>query len=87
MGLYVILNGDISDYYCSSTNSAGFKVLLHNPAETPRISDYGMLVSPGQESRIIIRPQIQTASRILRSIPIAKRKCIFSNEANLSYFR
>lgn len=31
LGLYVILNGDVTDYYCSSTNSAGFKILLHNP--------------------------------------------------------
>ncbi|XP_055319534.1 pickpocket protein 28-like [Sitodiplosis mosellana] len=42
LGLYVMLNGDVSDYFCSSTSSAGFKILLHNPTETPRISDFGM---------------------------------------------
>lgn len=87
MGLYVILNGDVSDYYCSSTSSAGFKILLHNPTETPRISDFGMLISPGHESRIVITPKIMTATRLIRNVPIEQRQCIFPSEANLSYFR
>ncbi|XP_031626188.1 pickpocket protein 28-like [Contarinia nasturtii] len=87
LGLYVILDSETSDYYCSSTNSAGFKILLHNPTETPRISDFGLLVAPGRESRITIRPKIQTASHRIRRIPIESRQCIFANEANLSYFR
>lgn len=87
LGLYVILNADVHDYYCSSTNSAGFKFLLHNPTETPRISDYGLLISPGRQTRIIITPKISTASRLIKKIPIEQRQCIFSNEANLTYFR
>lgn len=82
-----MLNGDVSDYYCSSTSSAGFKILLHNPTETPRISDFGMFVSPGRETRIVISPRIQAASLLIRKIPIEQRQCIFSSEANLSYFR
>lgn len=87
LGLHVILNADISDYYCSSTNSAGFKILLHNPTETPRISEYGFLVPPGRQSRIIITPKMSTASEIIKKIPIDQRHCIFPNDANLSYFR
>lgn len=29
-GLSLILNGDVNDYYCSSTNGAGFKVSPKN---------------------------------------------------------
>lgn len=87
LGLYVILNADVRDYYCSSTNSAGFKILLHNPTETPRISDYGLLISPGRQTRVVITPKITTASRLIRKIAIEQRQCIFSNEANLTYFR
>lgn len=87
LGLKVILNANISDYYCSSTNSAGFKLLLHNPIETPRISDFGSFIAPGRESLVIIKPRIQTASHLLKDIPIEKRQCIFSSEANLSYYR
>lgn len=28
MGLFVVLNASITDYYCSSTNSKGFKVYI-----------------------------------------------------------
>lgn len=87
LGLYVILNSDLADYYCSATNSAGFKVLLHNPTETPRISDFGTLIAPGYETRIIVSPRISTASRMIRKIPTQQRQCMFSSESNLSYFR
>lgn len=87
MGLYLILNADVNDYYCSSTNSAGFKILLHNPTETPRISNYGLLISPGVETRILVAPKISTASRLIRKVNIKQRQCVFSNEANLTYFR
>lgn len=87
LGLYIILNSETNDYYCSSTDSTGFKILLHNPTETPRITDFGMLVSPGKESRIVITPRISTTSRIIRNVPMEQRQCMFPSEANLKYFR
>lgn len=87
LGLYVILNCDVSDYYCSSTNGAGFKILLHNPTETPRITDFGMLISPGRETRIVITPKLTTASRLIRDVPIEQRQCMFPGETSLKYFR
>lgn len=87
MGLQLTLNADVSDYYCSSTHSAGFKILLHSPNETPRISEFGMFVGPGRESRILVSPRINSASRLIRKVNIEQRQCVFSNEANLSYFR
>lgn len=41
LGLIIVLDAGISEYYCSSTNSYGFKILLHSPNETPRITHYG----------------------------------------------
>lgn len=87
LGLYIILNSDTNDYYCSSTDSTGFKILLHNPTETPRITDFGMLVSPGKESRIVITPRISTTSSLIRNVPMEQRQCMFPSEANLKYFR
>lgn len=87
LGLYVILNANISDYFCSSTESAGFKILLHNPTETPRISDYGLLVSTGRQTRVFVSPKINTASYLVKKVPPSSRRCYFPNEMKLDFFR
>lgn len=87
LGLNVILNANINDYYCSSMNSYGFKVLLHNPIESPKISYYGMLVSPGFETQIVVTPSLAHSSNNIRSVPKKLRACKFENENDLSYFR
>lgn len=87
MGLTLILDANIKSYYCSSTNSVGFKVLLHTPTETPKISNYGFFVTPGQEVRTVIDPKINVASQFIRSVPVKQRQCYFASEGNLSYFR
>lgn len=87
MGLFVVLNVAKDDYYCSSTNSAGFKIYLHNPTETPRVSYFGLFVAPGHETSIIITPRVATSSKLIRKHPQIKRQCIFANEANLTYYR
>lgn len=35
IGLSLVLNASISEYYCGTTNSLGFKVLAHSPNELP----------------------------------------------------
>lgn len=87
MGLTLILDANIRSYYCSSTNSVGFKVLLHTPTETPKISNYGFFITPGTEIRAVIDPKINDASQMIRSIPIRQRQCYFASEGNLAYFR
>lgn len=87
MGLYIVLNAAIEDYYCSSTNSAGFKIYLHSPTETPKVADFGLFVGTGHETSIIITPRMATSSKLIRKIPQVKRQCIFANEGNLTYFR
>lgn len=87
MGLYLVLNANASDYFCSSTNSVGFKVLLHNPTEMPRISYFGMLLHPGRETQIVITPKVTTASYRARKTAIAVRGCTFPGEIELKFFR
>lgn len=87
MGLTIVLDADLDSYFCSSTSSVGFKVLLHTPTETPKISNYGFFVTPGQEIRAVVDPKINDASKLIRSIPVKQRKCFFASEGNLSYFR
>ncbi|OAD59290.1 Sodium channel protein Nach, partial [Eufriesea mexicana] len=45
-GLTLVLDADAEDYYCSSTASVGFKMLLHNPVETPKIAEFAFSVTP-----------------------------------------
>ncbi|XP_076270438.1 pickpocket protein 28-like [Rhynchophorus ferrugineus] len=87
LGLSVILDANVENYYCSSTRSTGFKVILSNPIETPKMADFGFLISPGFETRISIEPAIREATSALRDIPIEKRQCYFSNERPLQYYR
>lgn len=87
MGLTVLMNVHVRDYYCSTTNSAGFKVLMHPPTETPKIADYGFAIAPGRESRVVITPTLADASLAIRDIPVQQRQCIFADEGNLTYYR
>ena len=87
MGLTLILDAQLAEYYCSTTSSSGFKILLHPPSETPKISEFGFFVSPGEETRVVITPRLSDASDLIRRVPKKQRQCIFANEGNLSYFR
>lgn len=87
MGLSVILDVNIDEYFCSSTSSSGFKILLHNPTETPKLASYAFSINPGDETRVIVTPKISDASNLIRKISPNKRQCIFANEANLTYFK
>ncbi|CAG9771852.1 unnamed protein product [Ceutorhynchus assimilis] len=87
LGLSIILDAQINNYYCSSTRSVGFKVMLSNPIETPKMADFGFLISPGFENRITVQPVVREATATLRDIAIEKRQCYFSNERPLQYYR
>ncbi|KAK9888762.1 hypothetical protein WA026_000987 [Henosepilachna vigintioctopunctata] len=87
LGLSITLDTQVDNYYCSSTASVGFKIVLSNPIETPRTADFGFLLSPGIEARYVINPVIREATDSLRGVPIYKRNCYFSNERRLQYYR
>ncbi|KAL1491279.1 hypothetical protein ABEB36_011898 [Hypothenemus hampei] len=87
LGLSIVLDAQVENYYCSSTRSVGFKVILSNPIETPKMADFGFLISPGFETRVTIVPSVREATASLRDVPIEKRQCYFSNERPLLYYR
>jgi amiloride-sensitive sodium channel len=60
---------------------------LHSPVETPKIAEFGFIISPGQEYRLAIKPTISNASSSIRRIPLKKRQCLFSDEKYLKYYR
>lgn len=86
-GLNIILNASVEDYYCSSTNSYGFKIFMHNPIEAPKISYLGRLIMPGHETRVIVNPVITYSSKKIRSFSKRIRSCVFEGESHLEYFR
>lgn len=87
MGLTMLAVVHSSDYFCSSTNTAGLKMLLHSPNEIPRIADYGFTLAAGRESFVMIRPQIAVASPLIQSIAPHQRRCVFANELRLVHYR
>lgn len=86
-GLTLILNSNISDYFCSSTKSCGFKVLMHSPNDLPRVSLYGVAIPNGYESRIAISTTLSTATDAVRKIPKNIRQCLFDDENFLDFYR
>ncbi|XP_043526705.1 pickpocket protein 28-like [Frieseomelitta varia] len=86
-GLTLVLDVDMDEYYCSSTASVGFKMLLHNPVETPKIAEFAFTLTPGEETRVIVAPRISAASKSIINIPLKKRKCFFTSERKLRYYR
>lgn len=87
MGLTITVDAGMNEYYCSSTHSYGFKVLLHSPNEAPRITNYGSAIPSGYESRVVIIPTLSDATKAIRRLPVAVRQCYFENENYLTYYR
>ncbi|XP_050440957.1 pickpocket protein 28-like isoform X2 [Adelges cooleyi] len=81
LGLTVVLDAEIDEYYCSS------EVMLHSPVETPKISSFGSFIAPGRETAVEIRPSVGMATPTLASIPREKRQCVYSDEKRLRFYR
>ncbi|KAH8295713.1 hypothetical protein KR018_005486, partial [Drosophila ironensis] len=87
MGLQIILNGNVNDYYCSSTNGPGFKVLLYNPIDQPRLKESGLPVMIGHQTSFRLIARSFEALPTIRHIDRSKRQCIFSDEQELLFYR
>ncbi|XP_054276689.1 pickpocket protein 28-like [Macrosteles quadrilineatus] len=87
LGLTIVLDANLKEYYCSSEVSIGFKVVLHNPVETPKVSAYASALPTGYETRIIFKPDLMTATEQVRYIPQSQRQCLFSQERTLRFYR
>lgn len=81
------MNASTEDYFCSSTSSAGFKMLLHSPIELPKIADYGISITTGYETRIVVTPNLFDTAPALRRVSRNVRQCVFEDEVDLLYYK
>ena len=86
VGLSIVLDVQKDQYYCSSSNSVGFKIALHSPNETPNVRETGLFIENGKETKLRVRPVKTESEPHLRSIHRKYRHCLFHDEGNLNFF-
>ncbi|XP_034256548.1 pickpocket protein 28-like isoform X2 [Thrips palmi] len=87
-GLFILLRAYTQDcdYLCRGPVQ-GFKVLLHNPAEIPRIGQQYFRAPLNQEVVVVVKPSMMTTSDGLRDYEPSRRQCYFPSERHLRYFK
>ncbi|XP_073811883.1 uncharacterized protein [Musca autumnalis] len=68
MGLILILNAEVDEYYCSSSSGAGFKVNHGSPVDRPIISEGDVTVRLSSETRFCIDTLLTESSPAIRSL-------------------
>ncbi|TMW44537.1 hypothetical protein DOY81_010382 [Sarcophaga bullata] len=86
VGLSIVLDVQQDQYYCSSSNSVGFKIALHSPNESPNVRETGLFIENGKETKLRVRPVKTESEPHLRSIHKKYRHCLFHDEGNLKFF-
>ena len=87
MGLSVLLNVSKNEYYCSGTESVGFKALMHAPITLPEMVEYGFAIEPGTETFFAVDPTAIHADEDIYDVNYHKRQCYLADEKPLAYFR
>ena len=54
-GLKLTLNIEVDDYITALADSAGIRLLIHNPYNMPFVEDEGLSLSPGRANLIGVR--------------------------------
>ncbi|RZC39717.1 ASC domain containing protein [Asbolus verrucosus] len=75
------------DYVCNTVIPQGFKILLHHPAEFPLVESVQIRAPFNEEMQIVIKPDMITTSASLEHHHPNIRKCFFSYERPLKFFR
>lgn len=65
----------------------GFKLLLHQPGEIPRVSLQYFRAPLDQEVIVAIKPDMMTTSDSLRSYHPQRRQCYFAGERLLRFYK
>ncbi|XP_047521542.1 pickpocket protein 28-like [Pieris napi] len=74
------------DYACRGPIQ-GFKILLHNPAELPRVSEQHFIALVSKQVIVAVKPKMMTTSEGLGSYDPERRQCYLQNERYLNYFK
>ncbi len=85
-GLSLVLNVEKDEYYCSGSESVGFKAMLHAPYEIATLVEYGFAISAGVESFLPIQPDVLITDESVFDIDIDKRNCYLQHEKSLKYY-
>ncbi|XP_072945098.1 pickpocket protein 28-like [Epargyreus clarus] len=73
------------DYVCNFKQ--GIKIFLHSPAELPRVSRHYINLPQSHDVMIAVKPKMIITAEGLRPYSPIRRKCYFSNERYLQYFK
>lgn len=87
MGLNVMLNVKEEEYYCSGTESVGFKTLLHMPMAMPELIEYGYGVYPGMETYVSVVPEMVVVDKAIHKFDYHQRQCYLNEDKDLYFFR
>lgn len=74
------------EYLCGDTVQ-GFKLILSTPGQIPKISRHVFRVPLSEQGQILITPKLITTSDDLLHYKPSQRKCFFSYERHLRFFR
>lgn len=74
------------DYVCRGPVQ-GFKVLLHHPAEIPRVGTQYFRAPLNQEVVVSVKPDMMTTSPNLKDYDPHRRQCFFPKERPLHFFQ
>ncbi|KAF5270642.1 hypothetical protein FQA39_LY01380 [Lamprigera yunnana] len=87
-GLSVLLRAyeEDLDYVCRGPVQ-GFKVLLHHPADVPRVSQQYFRAPLNQEIVVAIKPDMMTTSDGLKDYHPHRRQCYFPSERQLKFYK
>ncbi|CAG9817679.1 unnamed protein product [Phaedon cochleariae] len=87
-GLFLVLKAyepDL-DYICRGPVQ-GFKILLHHPAEVPRVGTQYFRAPLNQEVVVSVKPDMMTTAPGLRNYDPHRRQCFFPSERYLAYYQ
>ncbi|XP_039453729.1 pickpocket protein 28-like [Culex pipiens pallens] len=76
-----------SDVEAHCTEGKGFRMVLHSPDEYPIAFSKYVLLSLDRDIIVAVKPQILTTSKELANYASNRRKCLFSHERKLRFFR
>ncbi|ODM96336.1 Pickpocket protein 28 [Orchesella cincta] len=86
-GLSILLNPDLGEYFCTSSDSVGFRLAPHLPIDVPHVMDLGIAIKPNTEVFLGIKPEITLADPDIKDFKLEKRNCYFQGEKELAYYK
>lgn len=57
-GLSFLLNPNLEEYFCTTSDSTGFRLQTHWPTDTPHVTDFGISIRTKAEVFVNVKPDI-----------------------------